>query len=123
MLQSRAMDDQKFDLILQQEAAKDKPFRGARQSSGFSRQEVVDALQHAFRMIGGVQRLALWADQNTTEFYRLYTKLLPSSAINLEINNELIIQHAIPPSKLDEHPGYDAPNVVPFPQKKDGTNS
>jgi hypothetical protein len=117
------MDDNKFDLILRQEAEKDRPFHSARKPSGFSRQEVVDALQHAFRMIGGVQRLALWADQNTTEFYRLYTKLLPSSAINLEINNEVIIQHAIPPSKLDEHPGFASPNVVKFPDKKNGTDS
>lgn len=45
------------------------------------RREVVDAFTAAFTMIGGVPRLALWADQNPTEFYRLFGKLLPASSI------------------------------------------
>lgn len=38
------------------------------------------AFQQAFEMIGGVPRLALWADQNPTKFYTLYSKLVPSTA-------------------------------------------
>jgi len=38
------------------------------------------AFQQAFDMIGGVPRLALWADQNPTKFYTLYSKLVPSTA-------------------------------------------
>jgi hypothetical protein len=41
------------------------------------------AFQQAFDMIGGVPRLALWADQNPTKFYTLYSKLVPATA---EIN-------------------------------------
>lgn len=45
------------------------------------RREVVEAFTAAFTMIGGVPRLALWADQNPTEFYRLFGKLLPASSV------------------------------------------
>lgn len=38
------------------------------------------AFQQAFDMIGGVPRLALWADQNPTKFYTLYSKLVPATA-------------------------------------------
>jgi hypothetical protein len=38
------------------------------------------AFQQAFDMIGGVPRLALWADQNPTKFYALYSKLVPATA-------------------------------------------
>jgi hypothetical protein len=38
------------------------------------------AFQQAFDMIGGVPRLALWADQNPTKFYSLYSKLVPATA-------------------------------------------
>jgi hypothetical protein len=38
------------------------------------------AFQQAFEMIGGVPRLALWADQNPTKFYTLYSKLVPATA-------------------------------------------
>jgi len=34
-------------------------------------------LEQTFDLIGGVPAFALWADQNRTEFYRLYSKLLP----------------------------------------------
>lgn len=42
------------------------------------------AFQQAFDMIGGVPRLALWADQNPTKFYTLYSKLVPATAEILE---------------------------------------
>lgn len=37
------------------------------------------AFQQAFDLIGGVPRLALWADQNPDKFYSLYSKLIPTS--------------------------------------------
>lgn len=42
------------------------------------------AFQQAFDMIGGVPRLALWADQNPTKFYTLYSKLVPATAEIME---------------------------------------
>jgi hypothetical protein len=70
---------------------------------GFSRTDVVNAFQDAFRMIGGVQRMALWANANPDKFYPLYTKLLPSTAIQIGDNSVVTIQHAIPPGPLDVH--------------------
>jgi hypothetical protein len=47
----------------------------------FSRADVVNNFVTAFEVIGGTTRLALWANENTTEFYRLFGKLIPSSSI------------------------------------------
>lgn len=76
----------------------------SKKEDGFSRQDVVNSFQDAFRMIGGVQRMALWANANPDKFYPLYSKLLPSTAINIGDNAQVIIQHAIPRGQLDEHP-------------------
>lgn len=72
-------------------------------SPSFSRKEVVRAFQSAFELIGGVPRLAIWADTNPNEFYKLYGKLLPSSNSSaLGESSKLIIEMAIKPGKLDE---------------------
>lgn len=42
------------------------------------RVSVREGFERAFQMIGGVPRLALWADRNPTLFYTLYAKLLPT---------------------------------------------
>jgi len=34
--------------------------------------------QHAFELIGGIPRLAMWAHQHPTQFYQLYSKLIPA---------------------------------------------
>lgn len=72
---------------------------------GFSRQDVVDALQGAFTMIGGVQRLALWANANPDKFYPLYARMLPSTAIQFGDTTNVQILHALAPTELDRHPG------------------
>ena len=37
------------------------------------------AYEAAFELIGGVSALALWADENRSEFYKLHSKLVPQS--------------------------------------------
>ena len=76
----------------------------SRKKDGFSRQDVVNAFQHAFTMIGGVQRLALWANANPDKFYPLYAKMMPSTSINFGDNGTVQIIHAIAPTALDQHP-------------------
>jgi SpoVK/Ycf46/Vps4 family AAA+-type ATPase len=49
----------------------------------FTRSDVVNAFTTAFEMIGGISRLALWAHENPTDFYKLYSKLLPSTNMTL----------------------------------------
>lgn len=66
------------------------------------RQRVVNAFQDAFDLIGGVPRLAHWADQSPSAFYKLYARLLPTTAQQqLEHSGEIIIKHVIPPGPLD----------------------
>lgn len=40
---------------------------------------VKEQFQHAFELIGGIPRLAIWAHQNPTQFYQLYSKLIPQA--------------------------------------------
>jgi len=71
-------------------------------SPHFSRKQVVSAFESAFELIGGVPRLALWANENPNEFYKLYGKLLPSSNSSaLGEQSKLIIEMAIKPGALD----------------------
>ena len=58
-------------------------------------------------MIGGVQRLALWANENPGDFFKLYAKMMPSTSINFGDNSVVQIVHAIGPTPLDVHPGGD----------------
>jgi hypothetical protein len=47
-----------------------KVFRGAR---------AAEAFQYAFELIGGVPRLALWADRNPDKFYPLLARMIPQT--------------------------------------------
>lgn len=76
--------------------------RTTRRKDGFSRMDVVNAFSTAFEMIGGVPRLALWANANPDKFYPLYAKLMPSTSIAIQAEDgKLIIEHAIPQTPLD----------------------
>ena len=63
----------------------------------------MQAFDNAFHLIGGVPRLAIWADDNPKEFFKLYAKLLPSqSSSSLGESTDIVIKHVLPKSKLDE---------------------
>lgn len=47
-----------------------------------------EALQLAFDGIGGVDALAAWAKDNRTDFYKLWTKLVPQE-VKTELSGEL----------------------------------
>lgn len=78
------------------------PPRGIPRIAGLSRKRVMEAFQDSFELIGGVPRLAAWAHEHPGEFYRLFSKLMPSQASSLVQNNTMVIKHVIPPSALDE---------------------
>jgi len=67
------------------------------------RKQVVNAFQDAFALIGGTPRLAIWADENPGEFFKLYSKLMPKQQ-EIETKHEggLQIMHVLPRGKLDE---------------------
>jgi hypothetical protein len=77
--------------------------RVSRKSNGFSRSDVVSAFQSAFDVIGGVNRLALWANANPDKFYVLYAKLLPATTQLIGDAGALEIIHRLAPTALDRH--------------------
>lgn len=102
------MDDEQFHEVMEVQADRVKPLPGLRASrDGFTRGQVVSAFQSAFDIIGGVSRLALWANANPTEFYKLYSRLMPATSIQniFESGSKIVIEHAIGRTPLDQHPG------------------
>lgn len=70
--------------------------------AGFSRKQVALAFQQSFELIGGVTRMAAWANDNPSKFYALYSRLLPSPTLqDLEDTGLITIMHSIPRTKLD----------------------
>ena len=93
--------------------AQDKLPAVRRRKDGFNRSDVVGAFQQAFEVIGGVNRLTLWANQNPKEFYQLYSKLMPATSYNFNEGTLRTIHHALPPTALDMHPGSEERIIVP----------
>jgi len=74
-------------------------------ASKVTRQDVVNAFTNAFQMIGGVDRLAVWADANPGEFFKIFGKLLPpSNADLLDGNREFIVRHVLPAPVMETAP-------------------
>lgn len=80
----------------------------------FDRQKFLDAMDEAYEQIGGVRRFSMWADQNPTEFYRLFSKTIPQAQL-LELTGKMQMQilPALPPSPLDG----DYTDVTPIPKE------
>ena len=76
---------QELDLLLQ------KGLYGAKMPKELKGKKAADAFQSAFDLIGGISRLALWADKNPTAFYSLYSKLIPSS-VKADFNHKIVIE-------------------------------
>lgn len=69
----------------------------------FDRKRVAEAFEDAFELIGGVSRLAIWANENPTEFFKLYGRMLPTgTSVDLNAKGEITFKHVLPPSKLDK---------------------
>jgi hypothetical protein len=62
-----------------------KGLYGAKLPKELKGKKAADAFQRAFDLIGGIPRLALWADKNPTAFFSLYSKLIPST-VKAEVN-------------------------------------
>lgn len=95
-------DDPTFEII---ESQRRPPTRLDKKTDGFSRMDVVNAFAQAFDMIGGVNRLTLWANKNPDKFYPLYAKMMPSTSINITGDgHKITIEHSLPRTNLDDHP-------------------
>ena len=71
------------------------------------------AFQQAVDMIGGVPRLALWADQNPTKFYVLYSKLVPATA-QVETTSDITVtvKYSNPDFNTGPGPGSGPGSVI-----------
>lgn len=52
------------------------------------KKQITSQFKEVFHLIGGIPRLALWADANPSAFYALYSKLIPAS-LKVEITDDL----------------------------------
>lgn len=72
------------------------PTGRVRKVKNLSRSDVIMTFYQVFQHIGGMARLADWADKNPSEFYKIYGRLLPSSnSSELDAPQEIVIHHAI----------------------------
>ena len=78
-----------------------------------NRNDVAVAFMDAFEMIGGSGRLAVWANSYPTEFFRLYSKLIPKEA-TIEMDNtlKLVVAPSLQPSSLDQSPNQNPTLVI-----------
>lgn len=65
------------------------------------KEKVGEAFQDAFELVGGVPRLALYADENYGDFLRHYAKMIPREN-EMKHSGEIFIRPALPPSPLDD---------------------
>lgn len=73
-----------------------KPLRSAR---------AAEAMQQVFEVIGGVPRLALWADKNPDKFYALYARMIPQTIAP-------VLPEEAPDKKKDEMPWLSARRLM-----------
>lgn len=91
-----------LDLLLK------KGLYGARTPRELKSKKAADAFQAAFDLIGGIPRLALWADKNPTAFFSLYSKLIPST-VKADVNATIKIEAPwMNPNRLS----YQNPDVI-----------
>ena len=84
-----------FDFFLSDQARIAKQFAQPTKA----KHKLLAAADEAFDVIGGVPRFAMWADQNPSDFYKMYAKTLPQ---NIDVTGEITIRPALPPSPLDD---------------------
>lgn len=96
-----------LDLLLR------KGLYGKKTPAELKSKKAADAFQSAFDLIGGIPRLALWADKNPTAFFSLYSKLIPSS-IQAEVNATIKIDAPwMNPNRLGYQNPQDVVDVTP----------
>lgn len=67
------------------------------------RARVAQSVVNVYEKLGGEARMAEWADQNYTDFMKIYAKLLPPPTQPLEPeDNTRKIKHILPRTKLDD---------------------
>lgn len=87
------------------EAEKVGPDTPMRLPKEMNRRRVVSAFMDAFELMGGTNALVDWAqrsNENQTNFYKLYSRLLPSQANELSSEEtKTYLGHVLPKTSLD----------------------
>lgn len=65
-------------------------------------ERVRNAFDYTFMLLGGVPSFALWAAENPTEFYKLFSKMVPAANNVLQSNGPVTIITNVPDSPLDK---------------------
>lgn len=91
--------EREMDFQLTQMASIKRPFVLPR--TGATREQIKDTFNTAFELIGGVPRLAIWANDNPDKFYSLWARLQGNSS-QPTTPAKMIVEHVLRRSKLDE---------------------
>lgn len=71
-----------------------------------NRRRVVSAFMDCFELMGGTGALMDWAtrsNENQTNFYKLYSRLMPSQAVELDdADRKTYLGHVLPMTALDK---------------------
>jgi len=65
---------------------------------------IAAAYAEVFEMMGGIQGMLNWAQENPTKFYQMMPKFAPSLAPTTAVNGDVNIRvhHELKPSPLDD---------------------
>lgn len=92
-----------FDLSLQRQLSERQRKKNGGVERVFSRRQIEQAFIESFEMVGGVPRLALWAnkEENFGEFLKLLMKLAPREASAQMLGQVIEYRTSVPPSPLN----------------------
>ena len=67
-----------------------------------SRQQLAEEILDVYQLIGGKTRMAVWANDYPSEFYKLVGKMVPKELkADVDANVELVVSQALAPTALD----------------------
>lgn len=94
--------DEALDVALTQRQINLSQGRSARK---ISRAEVEAGFLEAFELVGGITRLAIWAnnEKNYGEFLKMYSRLLPKE-VEEKVKETFVYVSNVPPSPLNKEP-------------------
>ena len=92
-----------FDLALQNQLSERQRKKNGNVERVFSRRQIEQAFLESFEMVGGVPRLALWANDpdNYGEFLKLMMKLAPREASAQMLGQVIEYRTNVPASPLN----------------------
>ena len=104
--------EQEMDFQLTKLSAIERPFRLPR--TGATREQIKDAFNTAFELIGGVPRLAIWANDNPDKFFAIWARLQGNSS-QPSTPAKMVVEHVLRRTRLDETTIDEQGRVIELP--------